>query len=108
MRYRILLVVAAVLLASVPADALTRVARLRRLVVVGDSLLAGFGSGGFVGTGRPGQRDNAASTRALSDLKRAAQGSENLVPRIVAAVKARATLGEIANAMREVFGEHSR
>jgi len=30
------------------------------------------------------------------------------VPRIVAAVKARSTLGEIANAMREVFGEHGR
>ena len=54
------------------------------------------------------ERDNAATTRALSDLKRAAQGSsENLVPRIVAAVKSKATLGEIANSMREVFGEHS-
>ena len=52
------------------------------------------------------QRDAAAATRTLSDLKRAAEGSENLVPRIVAAVKARATLGEIANSMREVFGEH--
>jgi methylmalonyl-CoA mutase N-terminal domain/subunit len=51
-------------------------------------------------------RDNAAASRALSDLKRAAQGSENLVPKIVAAVKARATLGEIANSMREIFGEY--
>jgi methylmalonyl-CoA mutase N-terminal domain/subunit len=51
-------------------------------------------------------RDNSAATRALSDLKAAAEGTENLVPRIVAAVKARATLGEIANSMREVFGEH--
>jgi len=33
--------------------------RLRRTVVVGDSLLAGFGSGGFVGVGRPGQVDSA-------------------------------------------------
>jgi len=52
------------------------------------------------------QRDNPASTRALSELKRAAQGTGNLVPNIVAAVKARATLGEIADAMRDVFGEH--
>jgi methylmalonyl-CoA mutase N-terminal domain/subunit len=52
------------------------------------------------------QRDGAAATRALSDLKRAAEGSENLVPRIFSAVKSRATLGEIANSMREVFGEH--
>ncbi len=53
-------------------------------------------------------RDNAASTRALSDLKKGAEGRDNLVPLIVAAVKARATLGEIANSMREVFGEHGR
>ena len=52
-------------------------------------------------------RDNSAATRTVSELKRAAEGTENLVPRIVAAVKSRATLGEIANAMREVFGEHS-
>jgi methylmalonyl-CoA mutase N-terminal domain/subunit len=52
------------------------------------------------------QRDEASANRALGELKRAAEGTENLVPRIVAAVKARATLGEIANGMREVFGEH--
>ncbi|HUJ28054.1 MAG TPA: methylmalonyl-CoA mutase family protein [Myxococcales bacterium] len=52
------------------------------------------------------KRSQQAATGATSDLKRAAQGTENLVPHIVAAVKARATLGEIANAMREVFGEH--
>ena len=53
-------------------------------------------------------RSQAATTAALSELKTAAQGSENLMPRIVAAVKVRATLGEIANALREVFGEHGR
>ena len=52
------------------------------------------------------QRDNAAATRALGELKKAAEGTENLVPRIVTAVKARATLGEIANSMRDVFGQH--
>ena len=52
------------------------------------------------------RRDDSAATRAISDLKRAAEGTENVVPRIVAAVKARSTLGEIANAMRDVFGEH--
>jgi methylmalonyl-CoA mutase N-terminal domain/subunit len=52
------------------------------------------------------QRDGSAATRALSDLKKAAEGTENLVPRIVSAVKSRATLGEIANAMRDVFGQH--
>ena len=53
-------------------------------------------------------RDNAATSRALSELKRGAAGKDNLVPLIVAAVKSRATLGEIANSMREVFGEHGR
>jgi lysophospholipase L1-like esterase len=41
-----------------------RVARLRRMVVVGDSLLAGFGSGGFVERGRPGQVDSAPAVIA--------------------------------------------
>ncbi len=54
------------------------------------------------------QRDNSSATRALSELKKAAEGSENVVPKIVSAVKARATLGEVANAMREVFGEHTK
>src|ERR1041384_3243935 len=46
----------------VAADATARpVRRLRRMVVVGDSILAGFGSGGFVRTGRPGQVDSAPS-----------------------------------------------
>ena len=53
-------------------------------------------------------RDNGAATRALDDLRRTAQGQENLMPVIVAAVKAKVTLGEIANGLREVFGEHGR
>lgn len=38
-----------------------RTARLRRLVVVGDSLLAGFSNGGLVVRGKMGQRDGAAA-----------------------------------------------
>src|SRR5205814_5758122 len=55
--------ICALLLASsvLGADAQPGVFRLRRTVVVGDSLLAGFGSGGFVGVGRPGQVDSAAA-----------------------------------------------
>src|SRR5437773_4523828 len=45
--------------ALLAGDADAGVSRLRRMVVVGDSLLAGFGSGGFVGVGRPGQADSA-------------------------------------------------
>jgi methylmalonyl-CoA mutase N-terminal domain/subunit len=43
---------------------------------------------------------------ALEAVVAAARGTGNLVPPIVAAVEARATLGEIADAMRSVFGEH--
>jgi len=52
----------AVAIAAPPSDA-TR-ARFRRIIVVGDSLLAGFGSGGYVDRGRPGQEDSAAKVFA--------------------------------------------
>ena len=52
------------------------------------------------------RRDNAACKSALDAIVTAARGSANLVPPIIAAVEARATLGEIADAMRGVFGEH--
>jgi methylmalonyl-CoA mutase N-terminal domain/subunit len=53
-------------------------------------------------------RSQDAAQKALSALRRGAEGEENLVSLIVASVKARATLGEIADAMRQVFGEHGR
>jgi len=53
-------------------------------------------------------RSQDAVQRSLSDLKRGAEGSGNVVPLVVAAVKSKATLGEIANSLREVFGEHGR
>ncbi|WP_113636396.1 acyl-CoA mutase large subunit family protein [Nubsella zeaxanthinifaciens] len=52
------------------------------------------------------QRNNAAVTKALNDLKNAAKGTENLMPFILLAVEEYATLGEIANCLREVFGEY--
>lgn len=42
----------------------------------------------------------------LKDLKKACQGEENLMPYIVSAVREYATLGEICNVMRDVFGEY--
>ena len=53
--------------------------------------------------------DRAAApvNRALDALRTAAGSEkENLVPLILEAVKARATLGEISDALRDVFGEH--
>jgi len=51
------------------------------------------------------RRDNARVQQALAALERGAAGTENLLPLIVSAVEAYATLGEISNTMRRVFGE---
>ncbi len=51
-------------------------------------------------------RDGAAAGRALAAVETAARGKENLVPRVLEAVQARATLGEISDVLRGVFGEH--
>ncbi len=51
-------------------------------------------------------RDQARWRSALDAVGAAARGRDNLVPPILAAVEADATVGEIADAMRVVFGEH--
>ncbi len=53
------------------------------------------------------ERDSAAVASALAELKRAAQGTDNLMPCIMIAVKQRSTLGEICGVLREVFGEYT-
>ncbi len=50
-------------------------------------------------------RDVAAWQRAMDGISAAARGGGNLVPPIITAVEARATIGEIADALRAVFGE---
>ena len=52
------------------------------------------------------RRDAPAADAALAALRHAAAGTENLLPRIRACVEASVTLGEIAGAMREVWGEY--
>jgi methylmalonyl-CoA mutase, N-terminal domain len=51
-------------------------------------------------------RSDRESRAALAEVERAARDGTNLVPPIIAAVEKHATLGEIADAMRTVFGEH--
>jgi methylmalonyl-CoA mutase N-terminal domain/subunit len=51
-------------------------------------------------------RDAGAWRSALDAVAGAARGADNLVPRIVNAVEAKATLGEIADTLRDVLGEH--
>ena len=51
-------------------------------------------------------RDAGAWRSSLDQVIAAARSSDNLVPPIVRAVEGGATVGEIADAMRTVFGEH--
>ncbi len=53
------------------------------------------------------QRDAVAAKRALDRLHREAKGDANLFPAVLACVKARVTLGEISDTLREVFGVHA-
>ena len=53
------------------------------------------------------ERSSDTVTRTLDALRAAARAQgENLIPRIYDAVRAEATLGEISDALRDVFGEH--
>ncbi len=52
------------------------------------------------------KRDSVAAKQAVDAVRAAAKGTDNLMPVILAAVKANATKGEIADAMRDVFGEY--
>ena len=52
------------------------------------------------------QRNNAQVQAVLHRLEDAARGSDNLMPRLIEAVESYATLGEIADTLRAVFGEH--
>jgi methylmalonyl-CoA mutase N-terminal domain/subunit len=53
-------------------------------------------------------RNNEAVNATLEALRNACQGTENVMPFILAAVKEYATLGEICGVMREVFGEYEQ
>jgi methylmalonyl-CoA mutase N-terminal domain/subunit len=52
------------------------------------------------------RRDSTRATKALDEVVRVAKTDSNLMPAILAAVEAEATLGEIADRLRSVFGEH--
>ncbi|HYB99731.1 MAG TPA: methylmalonyl-CoA mutase family protein [Candidatus Limnocylindrales bacterium] len=51
-------------------------------------------------------RDNEAVRKALAEVSRRAAATDNLMPAIIDAVRAYATLGEISDAMRESFGAY--
>lgn len=51
-------------------------------------------------------RDQAAVTAALAELARVGATDENIIPATIAAVRARATGGEVINALRPIFGTY--
>jgi methylmalonyl-CoA mutase, N-terminal domain len=53
------------------------------------------------------ERDNAAVESHLAAMKKAAEGSENVLFPMKEALRARATVGEVCNALREVWGVYS-
>ena len=52
------------------------------------------------------ERENEVVTEKLKNLKEAAQGTENLMPYIMDAIRAYASIGEIINTLKEIFGEY--
>jgi len=52
------------------------------------------------------KREGSKTRAALDALAQAARGTDNLLPAILAAIKTRATLGEIADVLRNIFGEY--
>jgi methylmalonyl-CoA mutase, N-terminal domain len=52
------------------------------------------------------RRDRTETRAALAELERRARSNENLLPAILAAVESSATVGEISDALRGVFGEY--
>jgi methylmalonyl-CoA mutase N-terminal domain/subunit len=52
------------------------------------------------------KRDAISCKQAIAGVQEAAQSGENLMPKILNAVEAYATVGEISDTMRSVFGEY--
>jgi methylmalonyl-CoA mutase N-terminal domain/subunit len=52
------------------------------------------------------KRDSTRVKSALAELQRRATGTENLLPAMLTAVEAHATVGEVSDALRRVFGEY--
>ena len=51
-------------------------------------------------------RGQAETTSALKDIKQAATNGDNVMPAVARAVKAQATVGEMCDVLREVFGTY--
>jgi methylmalonyl-CoA mutase, N-terminal domain len=52
------------------------------------------------------ERNAEATSAALDEVRRAARGTENLLPPMREALRAHCTIGEICNALRDEFGTY--
>ena len=52
------------------------------------------------------ERDNKRVSQVLDKVRQVAEGDQNIMPVLIEAVKAYATVGEITDALRDVFGEY--
>jgi methylmalonyl-CoA mutase N-terminal domain/subunit len=52
------------------------------------------------------KRDGAAARRELDTVKRSAAAGENLLPPLITAARVRCTVGELVNALADVFGRY--
>jgi methylmalonyl-CoA mutase, N-terminal domain len=52
------------------------------------------------------ERSTADVTKALDELRRSAEGTDNVMPPMKAALAARATVGEVCHALREIWGRY--
>jgi methylmalonyl-CoA mutase N-terminal domain/subunit len=52
------------------------------------------------------RRDSVRASQAVAEVERRARDGENLMPAIQSAVESLATVGEISDALRRVFGEY--
>jgi len=53
------------------------------------------------------ERDNEKVSRVLDEVRKVARSDENIMPVLIEAVEAYATVGEISDALRDVFGEYT-
>jgi methylmalonyl-CoA mutase, N-terminal domain len=53
-----------------------------------------------------GNREQAAVDQKLEELREASRGEGNLLPPIKEALRSGGSIGEVCNAMRDVFGEY--
>jgi methylmalonyl-CoA mutase N-terminal domain/subunit len=53
------------------------------------------------------ERDNDATRQNIIDIQTSAKEDRNIMPYVIKAVESKATLGEIADSLREIYGEHN-